>query len=107
MRFYQVKPVDKVLPRAVAAAFSHAAIHVATRPAVFRAPMLGSQIHPHWEVGFCTSTTYQLQQTALRWSDLWLTLAEQEVVQHYEQHGEWLMPAQLREKEQAETNEES
>lgn len=45
MRCYQVKPVDKIIPRKVANYFSegYKHIHVATHPAFFRAPMLTSK----------------------------------------------------------------
>ena len=46
MRCYQVKPVDKIIPRKVASNFSEGCkhIHVATHPAFFRAPMLTSKL---------------------------------------------------------------
>jgi hypothetical protein len=70
-------------------------VHVATHPAFFRAPMMTSQIHAVWDAKFCESTTYQLEQTGLQWSDVCLTNTEQQVVQHHEMHGEWLTMQQL------------
>ncbi len=82
MRCYQVKPIDKIIPRRIANAFTvyedqeegkdsdsrggtmvrngREHIHVATHPAFFRAPMLTSQIHAKWDGEFCRSTEYQI-----------------------------------------------
>ena len=99
MRHYLVKPVDKIMPRLVAAKFGVDAVHVTTRPTVFRAPMLTSKIHTQWDPEFCRSTSYQLERVQLQWSDLWLTPAEEEIVQYWRDTGEWLTTAELKEKQ--------
>ena len=91
MRYYHVKPIDKILPRQIRDHFeSAAAIQLSTHPAFFRAPMLTSHIHAKWDAEFCKSTTFQLRQSGLRWSDLALTPEETQVVQQYENTGNWL-----------------
>jgi hypothetical protein len=97
-RYYSVKPIDKILPRQIMSIFGAESVHLTTMPALFRAPMLTSKIHAKWDPEFCCSTTYQLLQAGLQWSDLWLTSAEQKVVQYYEECGEWLTLAQLEER---------
>jgi len=96
MRYYHVKPIDKILPRQIRAHFGAASVQLATHPTFFRAPMLTSKIHSQWDPEFCKSTTLQLQQSGLAWCDLALTPQEREVVTHYETTGEWQTPAQLR-----------
>jgi hypothetical protein len=98
MRYYQVKPIDKILPRQISAAFDGSAVLIPRAPAFFRAPMLTSKIHAQWDPAFCKSTEYQLQQTGLTWSGLRLTAVERTVVAHYEACGAWLTPAQLQDK---------
>jgi GR25 family glycosyltransferase involved in LPS biosynthesis len=99
MRFYVVKPVDKVLPRKLMAKFGQEAVQMTTHPAFFRAPMLTSKIHTQWDPEFCKSTEYQLQQAGgLGWRDLWLTDDEQEIISHYEQHREWITLGRLLER---------
>ena len=95
MRYYHVKPIDKIVPRLTRAAFGAAAVQIPIHPAFFRAPMLTSKIHTQWDPEFCKSTAYQLHQTGLSWSDLSLTETERCVVSHAEETGEWLtQPAQ-------------
>lgn len=94
-RYYFVKPIDKIVPRQVAAAFGAASVQLSTHPSFYRAPMLTSKIHTKFDPEFCKSTEYQLRQTGLGWSDLWLSAIELRVVGHYEKSGEWLTPAQL------------
>ena len=96
MRTFLVKPIDKVMPRLLVAAFGKTKIHVTRQPAFFRAPMLTSKIHTQWDPEFCKSTLYQLSSTDLTWSDLWLTEVEQQIVAHHEASGEWLTIAQIR-----------
>ena len=57
--------------------------------------MLTSKIHAKWDPDFCKSTEYQLTQTELAWSSLWLTDSERLVVQHRERTGEWLSATSL------------
>ena len=95
MRQYVAKPIDKVLPRTIAAAIGRDCIHVTGQPVFFRAPMLTSKIHSQWDPEFCKSTEYQLCQTGLRWSDVWLTETERDVVAHCQETGEWITPAAL------------
>eukprot|EP00977_Amphora_coffeiformis_P011179 scaffold2671_cov167-Amphora_coffeaeformis.AAC.17 len=94
-RYYTVKPIDKILPRTTGTIFGSTSVMISTRPAFFRAPMLTSKIHAKWDPDFCKSTEYQLTQTNLTWSSLWLTDAERLVVQHRQRTGEWLSPANL------------
>jgi hypothetical protein len=94
-RYYSVKPIDKILPRRIMNHFGQAAVQIATKPTFFRAPMLTSKIHSQWDPGFCKSTEYQLKQIGLDWSDLHLTEAEQAIVLHHSQHGEWITLGQL------------
>jgi hypothetical protein len=101
MRYYQVKPIDKVIPRILRAHFDNdpACIQIPVRPAFFRAPMLTSQIHTQWDAAFCRSTTDQLQWSGggLQWTDLGLTETEQRVVAHARSTDwtEWCTPVQL------------
>jgi hypothetical protein len=90
MRYYQVKPIDKILPRHISSTFGKSAVQLSTHPTFFRAPMLTSKIHAKWDPEFCKSTEYQLQLTGLTWSDLHLTPHEQLVVSHHEETSEWL-----------------
>jgi hypothetical protein len=71
-------------------------VQLARQPAFFRAPMLTSQIHTQWDPEFCKSTTYQLQQSGLAWTDLSLTCVEEQIVRHAMQTGVWLTPAEWR-----------
>ena len=119
MRYYVVKPIDKVLPRKILAAFSHSGnaddgkecIHVATDPAFFRAPMLTSQIHSQWDAEFCKSTEFQMLSCwhkddnkdvtrAKRakgevWDSLWLTEQERAVISYRNVEKKWLTLDQL------------
>jgi hypothetical protein len=95
MRYYSVKPIDKVLPRRTIAIYGADSVHLATHPAVFRAPMLTSKIHTQWDPEFCKSTQVQLEHCDLDWNDLWLTESERQVVEHYKLTGKWITPAQL------------
>jgi len=126
MRCYQVKPVDKIIPRKVASYFSDGCkhIHVATHPAFFRAPMLTSQIHSKWDAAFCSSTEFQMKrcdnvyessdgcdendestevnndEEKLKWRRLWLTAEERQIVEHRIEHGLWITMAELKEQAQ-------
>jgi hypothetical protein len=96
-RYYKVKPIDKILPRRIGNHFGQAAVQIATKPTFFRAPMLTSKIHSQWDPEFCKSTDYQLKQIGLDWSDLFLTEAEQAIILHHDQRGEWITLRQLEE----------
>ena len=118
MRCYQVKPIDKIIPRRITTSFSKTDnqdgrnhIHVATHPAFFRAPMLTSQIHSKWDAEFCKSSEFQMDQdnqdngegNGEVWRHLWLTTDENDIVDHRVKHGEWLTlkaMAELRDTEQ-------
>jgi len=113
MRCYQVKPIDKVIPRRITASFSvtrknqdgRKHIHVTTHPAFFRAPMLTSQIHSQWDSEFCRSSEYQMNQCnqdvcedgQQGWCHLWLTRDESDIVEHRANHGNWLTLTELAE----------
>ena len=97
MRYYQVKPIDKIIPRQIRSHFGPASVQLATHPAFFRAPMLTSKIHAKWDPEFCKSTTLQLRRAGLNWSNLALTSEESQVVEHYDHTGQWLTLAQLKE----------
>ena len=91
MRYYIVKPADKVLPRLLMDHFGQEAIQLSTYPAFFRAPMLTSKIHTKWDPEFCKSTEFQLAHAGgLTWSDLWLTEDERAIIAYREEHGEWI-----------------
>jgi hypothetical protein len=113
MRYHQVKPIDKVMPRKVISAFStteeaddgRECIHVSTDPAFFRAPMLTSQIHSQWDAEFCRSTEYQMISCLKKndpvscsinegkeaiWDTLWLTKEEREIIAYKKQEDKWL-----------------
>ena len=96
MRNYAVKPIDKILPRQTLSKFGPDAVQISTHPAFFRAPMLTSKIHSKWDPGFCESTEYQLKETELGWSDLWLTDTEREIVAQHENSGKWLTISELK-----------
>jgi hypothetical protein len=123
MRYYHVKPIDKIIPRIIRASslaepaplsLDHTetppttaatatttdtagTVQIPLRPAFFRAPMLTSQLHTQYDEQFCISTTYQLQQTQLHWMDLCLTTTERRVVDaaQAQQWTRWLTPTQL------------
>jgi hypothetical protein len=94
-RHYSVKPVDKMMPRQIIAAFGQSFIHLTTKPSFFRAPMLTSKIHTKWDPEFCKSTQFQLNRVGLQWSDLWLTKEEESIVDHYLKTGIWLTSHEL------------
>jgi hypothetical protein len=97
MRYYSVKPIDKILPRLILHAFnSPECVQLTTHPAFFRAPMLTSKIHTKWDPEFCKSTDYQMSKCQLSWSDLWLSTTEREVVDHWESNKQWLTIQELR-----------
>lgn len=102
MRVYQVKPIDKVMPRQViAAADTRTVVHVSRQPAFFRAPMLTSKIHAQWDPEFCKSTQFQLSHSHLTWQDLSLTELEQRIVAHEEANpGEWLTVTEMKERDE-------
>lgn len=118
MRYHVVKPIDKVMPRKIMAAFGSFGdiddgreyIHVATEPAFFRAPMLTSQIHSQWDAEFCRSTEYQMLSCRQKdqrksscvdggsddiWDSLWLTEKEREIIKYKNSQQEWLTLNQL------------
>lgn len=106
-RYYSVKPIDKILPRQVISSFGANSVHLSTHPAFFRAPMLTSKIHTQWDPEFCKSSEFQMQQSGLDWSDLWLSYTEMEIVKHRRSSGEWLTIAKFKmlgQKEREEQN---
>lgn len=94
-RFYQVKPVDKVIPRRLLKIFGHMSVQLPVRPVAFRAPMLTSKIHTQWDPEFCKSTTTQLKQNGMDWGDLMLSEDDETVVRHWRNTGEWKSLAAL------------
>lgn len=94
-RYYSVKPIDKILPRTTREIFGPSSVMITSEPAFFRAPMLTSKIHAKWDPDFCKSTEYQLTETNLTWSSLWLTDTERRVVRYKEETGRWLTPVEL------------
>ena len=101
MRYYKVKPADKILPRLLLDRYDYpASVQLAVCPAFFRAPMLTSKIHTQWDPEFCKSTEYQLGQSQLSWKDLWLTDSERAIVQYREDHGTWITLGRLLELKQ-------
>lgn len=97
MRFYIVKPADKILPRILMDHFGRQdCVQLSTYPAFFRAPMLTSKIHTKWDPEFCMSTETQLTRAGgLTWSDLWLTEEERAIIAHRDNHGEWITLGRL------------
>jgi hypothetical protein len=95
-RTYSVKPIDKIVPRQVMTLLGTSSVQLSTHPSFFRAPMLTSKIHTQWDPEFCKSTTYQLEATDLKWSDLCLEKAEQEIVHHHGKTGVWLTVTEMR-----------
>ena len=114
MPAYIVKPIDRVLPRRTMQRFGRDAVHVATVPAFYRAPMLKSTIHSQLDVEFCKSSEYQMEQVAgtggngdsgneslsrekctakskpkLGWDSLWLTDEERKVIAQRIETGDW------------------
>ena len=106
MPAYIVKPIDRVLPRRTMQRFGRDAVHVATVPAFYRAPMLKSTIHSQLDVEFCKSSEYQMEQVAgaesslekskpkskpktLGWNSLWLTDEERGVIAQRIETGDW------------------
>ncbi|KAG7345338.1 hypothetical protein IV203_032869 [Nitzschia inconspicua] len=102
-RAYSVKPIDKIVPRQLIALTGPQSVQLTTHPSFFRAPMLTSKIHTQWDPEFCKSTTYQMHETALEWSDLGLEPTEKDVVDNHAHTGEWLTPAVLRQRDEGET----
>jgi hypothetical protein len=90
-RYYSVKPIDKVLPRQILKLCGPESVQISTHPAFFRAPMLTSKIHVKWDPEFCKSTEYQLKNTGLDWSNLWLSDAEQDAVKRRLASGSWAL----------------
>ena len=82
MRYYIVKPIDKVLPRILMDHFGRQdCVQLSTYPAFFRAPMLTSKIHTKWDPEFCKSTEAQLIRAGgLTWSQLWLSEEERAII---------------------------
>jgi hypothetical protein len=98
-RYYTVKPIDKILPRLILELSAKnpndaaAVVHLSSRPAVFRAPMLTSRIHVKYDPEFCKSTEFQLGRSGLTWKDLWLSANESDAVGHHEKTGVWVAVA--------------
>ena len=108
MRYYSVKPADKVLPRVLMEHFGQEAVQLSTHPGFFRAPMLTSKIHTQWDPEFCKSTMFQLQRAGgLGWADLWLSEDEREIIRHYETHGDWITVGKLHEMKATNADDES
>ena len=94
MRCFVAKPIDKILPRHARQEFGAETIHLTSKVAFVRAPMLGSLIHPQWEEGFCTSTELQHGLSSKEdgkdvWDNVWLSESEQELITHRKETGEW------------------
>ena len=81
-------------------------VHVPSKPAFVRCPMLGSLLHPQWEAGFCNSTELQYQvccgcnesvhsSTSINgydvcWNNVWLAEEERQIVRHRVKSGHWV-----------------
>lgn len=101
-RCYQVKPVDKFLPRLIRRFYGNSSVQLCVKPAFFRAPMLTSKIHTQYDPSFCKSTTLQLAlSSGEEWSTIALSETERKVVGYWRDFGIWITPSQL------ETNEAS
>eukprot|EP00978_Attheya_sp_CCMP212_P000847 scaffold1767_cov64-Attheya_sp.AAC.4 len=109
MRCHIAKPIDKILPRRIMALLGKNSVHLTTRPAFFRAPMLTSKIHTQYDSEFCRSTEYQLKhcsgdtenalQQSLSWGNLWLSEDERAIVLYKEKSPDrvWITQTQLSE----------
>jgi hypothetical protein len=95
-RYYQVKPIDKIIPRKIISTFGTNAVLLSATPAFFRAPMLNSHIHTQFDAAFCISTDYQLAASGLSWEDMYLTSEESTIVNHYKNTNQWISFDQLR-----------
>ena len=90
MRAYHAKPIDKILPRHIRSEYGEKSVHLPEKVSFVRCPMLGSLLHPQWEVGFCESTElqYRLYQKSCHdeyvsvWDAVWLTEEERLRVEH-------------------------
>ena len=88
MRAYHAKPIDKILPRHVRSEYGEKCVHLPSKVAFVRCPMLGSLLHPQWEEGFCQSTELQYElsvaneaRPASVWDCVWLTDEERQRVE--------------------------
>jgi hypothetical protein len=88
MRAYQAKPIDKILPRYVRSAFGEKCVHLPNKVGFLRCPMLGSLLHPQWELGFCESSELQYSLSSSSdcvkefvWDRVWLTDEERHRVE--------------------------
>ena len=105
MRAYKAKPIDKIIPRLIKEQFGATSVHVPSKVAFVRCPMLGSLLHPQWEAGFCNSTELQYQlscggnesihsSTSVNgydvWNDVWLAEEERQIVHHRIKSGHWV-----------------
>ena len=105
MRAYKAKPIDKIIPRLISEEFGPTSVHVLSKPAFVRCPMLGSLLHPQWEAGFCNSTELQYQlscggnesvhsSTSINgydvWNNVWLAKEERQIVRHRVKSGHWV-----------------
>jgi hypothetical protein len=89
MRAYRAKPIDKILPRHVKSEYEPSAVHVPSKVAFVRGPMV-SLLHPQWDAGFRSSTELQYRLSygckdnscIDVWSHVWLGRGERDLVQH-------------------------
>ena len=103
MRCYHAKPIDKVLPRHIKSAFGPESIHLPSKVAFVRCPMLGSLLHPQWEEGFCSSTELQHQLSTIGcddgsnvWDSVLLMGEEEQLVNYRKTTGKWIQKGDLK-----------
>jgi hypothetical protein len=76
-----VTPIDKLLQRV--ARREGLKVRCLAPPAFYRMPpVLPSKIHRKWDVGYEEASCIQLTLYGLTWRDVWLTQAEQDVVEN-------------------------
>jgi hypothetical protein len=108
MRAYKAKPIDKIVPRHVTTEFGRTSVHIPSKVAFVRCPMLGSLLHRQWEAGFCSSTELQYHLSCGKkcsvdmitspspvdtfdvWNFVWLAKEERKIVHHRIKSGHWV-----------------
>ena len=108
MRAYKAKPIDKIVPRHVTTEFGRTSVHIPSKVAFVRCPMLGSLLHRQWEAGFCSSTELQYHLSCGKkcsvdmitspspvdtfdvWNFVWLSKEERKIVHHRIKSGHWV-----------------
>ena len=87
MRAYKAKPIDKILPRHIKSEYNSSTVHVPSKVAFVRGPMV-SLLHPQWDAGFRCSTELQFRLSCgcseAVWDHVWLAKEERILVGYRE-----------------------